>query len=530
MPNYVINPLGAPFDATATIAELGLEALYARLDGSNTPFTGNIRVERGSVAGEQVNGALALSASFTSDADDQELKGFVTNFTLGNDDDESLGAIAHDHTFVFNGSSELYSNNGGIVAGENWDITLNGNDHFYLSNTGFYASRKDITYAGGLNPDVAGDENLGINKWVLRWLDLQSTGAFVANQYQFIVDDFALTGPFWLYDYTTAISGGTSRSFREFRGFSTPSTLSAAAVNTSITGDVGTSGLGWIDFYTRMTSYGTNITQGVCSLYVELDGASGHTGGSYGVVIDVQGDSGDNLALWVKNGDIQVDAFGAGFVQTDANGTFSSAAIGTGDLPSTVMLEGENVSLLTNDAGYLTTVDISDDTNLAVTAPIVLTDDTLSLDLTDDFNFTGALQKDGDEINAPQVFNGVLTGTINSGFSSTKTVAVGRSDFRGGFGFLRGPQSVSASNGYYALTHNIRPAAATGALSTNQARGSYSSGFYVTSSSSRASDDIFGSNIYLRNVYFNGTDVTFVFFNNGIKSAALTAYYNFVVW
>ncbi|MDD4984476.1 MAG: hypothetical protein PHQ43_01605, partial [Dehalococcoidales bacterium] len=44
-----------------------------------------------------------------------------------------------------------------------------------------------------------------------------------------------------------------------------------------------------------------------------------------------------------------------GFVKTSGgDGTISVSSLGTGDLPSTVMLEGENISLLNNNSGFIT--------------------------------------------------------------------------------------------------------------------------------------------------------------------------------
>lgn len=80
-----------------------------------------------------------------------------------------------------------------------------------------------------------------------------------------------------------------------------------------------------------------------------------------------------------SSGNLQFNAYGAGFLQTDSSGNVTAGAIGTGDLPSTVMLEGENISLLTNDAGYLTNItgesvtDLSD-VNMDVTNGVVYWD------------------------------------------------------------------------------------------------------------------------------------------------------------
>lgn len=71
---------------------------------------------------------------------------------------------------------------------------------------------------------------------------------------------------------------------------------------------------------------------------------------------DVMTLSQDDMKIYAAS--ITVDAFSsAGFVKNDASGVLSGGnSIGTGDLPSTVMLEGENISLLTNDSGYITGV------------------------------------------------------------------------------------------------------------------------------------------------------------------------------
>lgn len=61
-------------------------------------------------------------------------------------------------------------------------------------------------------------------------------------------------------------------------------------------------------------------------------------------------------------------------------------------------------------AGYLTTVDISADTNLAVTAPIVLTGDTLSLNLAATYGWTGAHTWGSDGSGVDATFFGATSG------------------------------------------------------------------------------------------------------------------------
>jgi len=57
----------------------------------------------------------------------------------------------------------------------------------------------------------------------------------------------------------------------------------------------------------------------------------------------------ENTALSTWTGSVNIATVG-----TIISGTWNGNAIGTGYLASTVMIEGENVSLLTNDAGYIT--------------------------------------------------------------------------------------------------------------------------------------------------------------------------------
>lgn len=413
MPDYIINPLGAPFDAVRTVADLGLDALYARLDGSNEPFTG----------------AIAFSAGL-SVPDDQAV-------TFGTDSD--------------------------------WTWEYNS---------------------------------------VLGHVQLESSLTGVS------IDNYTIFGEFG-DTYLPHITGSN--------------VIEVACGPSLIVADRN----GTINSRLRVvnTGYNDETTQ----KYLELLYDSGtdearmrHTSGDLLI---------DTLA-----GDLTLDPSAnlvfknfTGFLQA-TSGVVSAAAIGTGDLPSTVMLEGENVSLLTNDAGYLTTVDISDDTNLAVSAPITLTDDTVGLDVsasidwTGDHDFQGALQKDGLEVNAPQNFNGTLSGFLTAGSTLNFDVSIGRSDFRTGRFGLRGQSTVSASNGFVGTFGNIRPGSATGAISTLCIRGAYSSTFYVVSAASRASDDMFGGNIYLRNVYFNGATVRFVFVNGGVSNTSLSGSYNFTVW
>ena len=109
---------------------------------------------------------------------------------------------------------------------------------------------------------------------------------------------------------------------------------------------------------------------------------------------------------------------------------------------------GDNISLLTNDSGYLTTVDISADTNLAVSSPIVLTGDTLSFDDTVDFTWTGTHTFQVSE--SPSfTINGTISETVQNVFNVVPTYASPGSGTFNGLNFVptfSGSKSITSAN------------------------------------------------------------------------------------
>lgn len=276
----------------------------------------------------------------------------------------------------------------GTLYGKRSVVTLTGAAG--SSTTTLYGDSLEISLAG----DFDGGSFFSADSLQGRYLDFDMGSATTSGTYKPTVN----------LDYcnVTLSSSASNLSSLDVAGtnFNTASTdvtdLRVRSITGLINSTVGTATL--FDGVLQATGSGAITT--LYGVKLDLDDANlvANTGTIYGVHADVGGAGNysfyavDGLASFQDGlevvGTTTLDTGLTGFLQA-SSGVVSAGSIGTGDLPSTVMLEGENVSLLTNDSGYLTTVDISSDTNLSATSPVTLTGDVLSFDFSVANTWTG---------------------------------------------------------------------------------------------------------------------------------------------